>query len=64
MVHGGDDVEFEFAVRGGEKDARVDFDLFDAGTIEGFEGRDDAGFFAGAGGAVNEEVGEIARLCL
>jgi hypothetical protein len=41
------------------EDAGVDFDLFDAGAVEGAEGAEDAGLFAGAGGAVEEEVGEV-----
>lgn len=64
MVDGGDDVEFKFAVGGRLEDARVDFDLLDAGAVEGAEGGDHAGFFAGAGGAVDEEVGEVGGLGL
>ncbi len=64
MVDGGDDVEFEFAVGGRLKDAGVDFDFFDTGAVEGAEGGDDAGFFAGAGGAVDEEVREVGGLGL
>lgn len=46
------------------EDASVYFDLFDAGPIEFFEGRDDAGFLACAGRSVYEEMGEVAALGL
>lgn len=46
------------------EDAGVDFDFFDAGAVELAEGRDDAGLFTGAGGAVYEEVGEVAGVGL
>ena len=48
VVDGGYDVEFQLAVRGRLEDPGVDFDLFDAGAVQGAEGGDDAGFFAGA----------------
>lgn len=64
VVHGGDDVEFDFAVGGGLEDARVDLDLFNAGTVELLEGGDDTGLFAGAGRAVDQQVGEVAGLGL
>ena len=46
------------------EDARIDFYLLDTGTVEFFQGCDDAGFFAGARGPIDEEVGEVAGLCL
>lgn len=64
MVYGGYDVEFELAVRGGLEDARVDLDLFDTGAVELFEGSDNAGLFASARGAIDEEMWEVAALCL
>lgn len=64
MVDGSDDIEFEFAIGRGEKDARVNLNLFDAGTIECFEGADDASFLAGTGWAIDEKVREVTRLCL
>ena len=64
VVDGGDDVEFEFAVRGRLEDARVNFDLFDAGAVEGAEGGDYASLFAGAGGAIDEKVREVGGLGL
>lgn len=64
VVDGGDDVEFDFAVGGGLEDARVDFDLFDAGAVELLEGGDDTGLFAGAGRTVDQQVGEVAGLGL
>lgn len=64
MVDGSDDVEFEFAVAAGLENAGVNFDLFDAGAVELPEGGEDAGFLAGAGGTVDEEVREVAALCL
>lgn len=64
MVDRGHDVEFELAVAGRLEDARVDLDFLDAGAVELFEGCDDAGFLAGARGAVDEEVWEVAALCL
>ena len=64
VVDGGDDVEFELAVRRRLEDAGVDFDLLDAGAVEGAEGGDDAGLLAGAGRAVHEEVREVGGLGL
>jgi hypothetical protein len=46
------------------EDAGIDFDFFDTGTVEFFEGGYDAGLFASAGGPVDQEVWEVARLCL
>lgn len=48
MVDGGDDVEFELAVRAGLEDARVDLYFLDAGAVEFAKGGDDACFLAGA----------------
>jgi hypothetical protein len=59
MVDAGDDVEFQFAGGGCLKDASVDFDLFDTAAVEGTEGGEDACLFAGAAGAVEEEMGEV-----
>ena len=64
MVDGGDDVEFELAGGRGLEDAGVDFDLLGARTVEGAERGEDAGLFAGAAGAVEEEVGEVGGGCL
>ena len=61
VVDGGDDVEFELAVAGGLEDSGVDLDLFDAGAVEGAQGGEDAGLFACAGRAEEEEVGEVGR---
>jgi len=46
------------------EDSGVDFYFIDAGAEEFFEGRDDTGFFAGARGAVDEEVWKVAALGL
>jgi hypothetical protein len=46
------------------EDAGVDLDFLDAGTVEFFEGGYDTSLFASAGGPVDEEVREVARLCL
>ena len=60
VVDGADDVEFELASAGGGlEDAGVDLDAFGARAVEGAERGEDAGLFAGAGGAVEEEVGEV-----
>lgn len=64
MIHGGYNVEFELAVARGLEHSRVDFDLFNAWAVEFAKGGDYAGFFAGAGRAVDEEVGEVTALCL
>ena len=64
VVDRGHDVEFEFFVRGRLEDARVDFDFFHTWAVQFFEGGNDAGFLAGARGAVDEEMGKIAGLCL
>lgn len=65
MIERRDDVELELARRRRElKDAGIDLDFFDRGPVEFFERADDAGFFAGARGSVEEEVGEVAGLCL
>ena len=52
MVEGADESEVEFAVGGGGEGSGVDFDFLDAGAEERAESGDDAGFFAGARGAV------------
>lgn len=64
VVHRGDDVELELAVAAGLEDAGVDLDFLDACAVEFFEGCYDACLFAGARGAVEEEVGEVAALGL
>lgn len=64
MIHGCDNVEFEFAVRGCLENARINLDLLNAGTVELAEGGDNAGFLAGTGWSVDEEVGEVAALGL
>jgi hypothetical protein len=64
VVGGGDDVELELAVGAGEEDARVDLDLFDGGAEQRFEGADGARLLAGAGGAVDEQMWEVAGLRL
>jgi len=46
------------------EDAGIDFYFFDARTVEFFEGGHDAGFFSCAGGAVDEEMGEVSALGL
>lgn len=64
VVHGCDNVELELAVAGGLEDTRVDFDLFYAWSVELLESSYNSGFFAGARGAVDEEMREVAALCL
>lgn len=64
MIYGGDNVEFELAVRCGLEDTRIDLDLFDTRAIEFFEGCDDARFLACSRRAVYEEMREVAALCL
>ena len=64
MVYGSDDVEFEFAVRGGLEDACVDLDLFDTGAVELFECGDYARLLSCAGRTVYEEMWEVATLRL
>lgn len=64
VVVAGDDVELELAVGGRLEDAAVDLDLLHAGPVEFLERGHDAGFLAGARGPVDEEVGEVAALCL
>ena len=46
------------------EDSRVDLDLFNAGAVELFERRYDAGFLACARGTVDEKMGEVSGLCL
>jgi hypothetical protein len=46
------------------KDAGIDFDFFDTGTVEFFEGGYDASLLASAGGSVDQEVRKVPRLCL
>jgi hypothetical protein len=64
VINGGYDVELELAIRRSLEDARIDLDLFDAGPIELFESRDDAGLLACTGGAIDKEMWEVAALCL
>jgi hypothetical protein len=64
VVHGGYDIKLELAICSGLEDTRVDFDLFDTGTVEFFEGCDDASLLTGARGTVDEEMWEIAALGL
>ncbi len=64
MVDRGDDVEFELAVGAGEEDAGVDFYLFCAGSVEGFEDGYHAGLFARPGGAVYQKMREVAGVGL
>jgi hypothetical protein len=64
VVYGSDDVEFEFAVRGGLEDACVDLDLFDTGTVEFFECCNNARLLSCARRAIYEEMWEVAALCL
>jgi len=54
MVDGGDNVEFEFTVRGSLEDTRVNLDLFDTGTVELFESGNDARLLACTRRAVDE----------
>lgn len=58
------DVELEFSVRGCLEDTGVDFYLLDAGPVQLFQCRDDAGFLASSRGAIDEEMGEVAALGL
>jgi hypothetical protein len=46
------------------EDACVDLDLFDTGTVELFERRDDARLLSCTRRAVYEEMWEVAALCL
>lgn len=64
MVDGCDDVELKLAVAAGLEDTGVDLDLLNARTVELAEGCNDASLLAGAGGAVDEKMGEVAALCL
>lgn len=64
MVYGSDNVEFELAVRGSLEDTCIDFDLFNTGAIEFFEGCDDTRLLTCSRRAVYEEMGEVAALCL
>jgi hypothetical protein len=64
VVYGSDDVEFEFAVRRGLEDARVDFDLLDTRTVELFQRGDYARFLPRAGRAIDEKMWEVTTLCL
>lgn len=64
MVVRADNVELNFAVAGGEEDTRVNADFLSAGAVELFEGRDDAGLFAGTGRTVDKEVREVAGVGL
>lgn len=60
VVHGRDDVEFEFPVRRGREHARVDLDLFHPAAVQGPEGREDTGLFTRARGSIEEEMREIS----
>lgn len=64
MVDRGYDIEFEFAIRRGLKDSRIDFDLLHTGTVQLFESRYNASLFARARRAIDKEVRKVARLCL
>lgn len=64
VVNGSYNIEFEFAIGRRLKDACVNLNLFDTGTVQFFEGCDDSRFLAGAGRSVDEEMGEVAALCL
>jgi hypothetical protein len=46
------------------EDACVDLDLFDTGTVELFERRDDARLLSCTRRTVYEEMWEVAALCL
>jgi hypothetical protein len=46
------------------EDTRVDLDLFHTGTVEFFEGCDNASFLSGTRGAIDEEMWEVTALCL
>ena len=60
VVDGADDIELELAgAGGGLEDAGVDLDAFGTGAVEGAERGEDPSLFAGAGGAVEEEMGEV-----
>ena len=64
MIHRRDDVEFELPVTAGLEDTGIDLDLFHTGAVELFEGCDYAGFLAGSGGTVDEEVRKVSASCL
>lgn len=64
MVYRRNDIELEFAVRGGLEDASVDFDLLDAWAVEFLEGGDYACLLACTGRSIDEKMGEVAALCL
>lgn len=64
MVNRCDNVEFKLAIGSCLEYTGIDLDFFYARPEELFQGCDDACFLAGAGRTVNEEVGEVATLCL
>ena len=64
VVDGGDDVELELPAAAGLEDAGVDLDLLDARPVQLLQRRHDAGLLAGAGGPVDEQMGEVAALRL
>jgi len=64
MVYGRDDIEFEFAARSRLEDPRINFYLFDAGTVEFFESCYDARLLACARGAIDEKMGKVTALSL
>jgi len=64
VVNGGYDVEFEFFRGRRLENPGIDFYFLHAGSVECTQGADDAGFFTGAGGTVDEEMGKVAGLCL
>jgi len=64
VVDGGNNVEFEFTVRGGLEDTRIDLDLLDTGTVEFFESGNNARFLACTRRAVYEEMWKVPALCL
>lgn len=64
MIYRGNNVEFEFAVRGRLEDTRVNLDFLDTGPIEFFERRNNARLLACSGRAVYEEMWEVTALRL
>jgi hypothetical protein len=64
VVYGGDDIEFEFAIRGCLEHARIDLDLLDTGAVELLERCDDACLLPSARGPIDEEMWEITALSL
>lgn len=64
VVDRGDDIELQFAIGGGLKDARVDLDLLNPRTVELFECCDYPSLLASSRRTVDQEVREISTLCL